>query len=320
MRKRPLLVALVAILALALAAATLNSAVDPRGSFGTGGEGGLGDGSGLGKGSGEGDAEATPSIGVGRLGGVIPVIPLPCFPWLNSPQFLLAVVVVGAAGLAWLYRRDGAWTPIAVLMAFTPPLFLVHSLLTACREADELLLSLPGGNRTANFSAAFEFAAGQGGGGAASGGRPLLSLALLGLLGIALLVAVATLFYSTRDDVPPSTPEEEVEPEPERMAAIGRVAGRAADRIEADADADNAVFRAWKEMTDYLDVPNPNASTPVEFADAAVRAGMAREDVEELTTLFEAVRYGAAPPTEEREARAVAALRRIEDTYAGADR
>ncbi|MFC6961587.1 DUF4129 domain-containing protein [Halocatena marina] len=42
---------------------------------------------------------------------------------------------------------------------------------------------------------------------------------------------------------------------------------------------------------------------------------MARDDVEELTTLFEATRYGNVDVSEEREQRALAALRRIEREY-----
>jgi len=70
-------------------------------------------------------------------------------------------------------------------------------------------------------------------------------------------------------------------------------------------------------MTDHLEVRDPTSSTPAEFATAAVEAGMAREHVDELTELFEAVRYGGADVTEDRERRAVEALRRIEATYAG---
>lgn len=110
----------------------------------------------------------------------------------------------------------------------------------------------------------------------------------------------------------------------EDVAAIGRAAGRAADRLGAAGDTaggaddgfENEVYRAWQEMTASLDVDRPESSTPGEFADAAVEAGMAPEDVEELTSLFEAVRYGGRGPTQERERRARELFRRIEATYA----
>jgi hypothetical protein len=100
-----------------------------------------------------------------------------------------------------------------------------------------------------------------------------------------------------------------------QVAAVARAAGAAADRIEASGAVDNEVYRAWREMTDDLEVANPRSSTPAEFRAAAVEAGIAAADVDELTELFEAVRYGGEAATEERERRAVEALRRIETGY-----
>lgn len=107
------------------------------------------------------------------------------------------------------------------------------------------------------------------------------------------------------------------------LEAVGRAAGDAADRIESgSAEAStNEVYRAWDEMTGLLQVPDPDVLAPDEFEQRAVDAGMAPEDVRELTRLFEEVRYGDRDPAA-REDRAVAALRRIEAAYAaeGADR
>ncbi|MFD1597698.1 DUF4129 domain-containing protein [Halobellus rarus] len=77
------------------------------------------------------------------------------------------------------------------------------------------------------------------------------------------------------------------------------------------------MYRAWVEMTAHLDLDRPQSSTPGEFAAAAVDAGMDPDDVDELTRLFEAVRYGDERVTDARADRAVAALRRIESAYAG---
>nr|WP_282594522.1 DUF4129 domain-containing protein [Halomarina salina] len=71
-------------------------------------------------------------------------------------------------------------------------------------------------------------------------------------------------------------------------------------------------------MTDPLDLSR-ETSTPGEFAAAAVDAGMSRDDVGELTRLFERTRYGGVAVDEGREQRATTALRRIERTY-GDDR
>ncbi|WP_241692902.1 DUF4129 domain-containing protein [Haloarcula limicola] len=104
----------------------------------------------------------------------------------------------------------------------------------------------------------------------------------------------------------------------ETHGEVAAVAGHAADRIADDAPPDNAVYQAWREMTDALDVPDPETSTPGEFQAAAVDAGMDSEDVAVLTDLFETVRYGDQTATEERERRAQQALRNVERTYGGA--
>ncbi|WP_135301988.1 DUF4129 domain-containing protein [Haloarcula amylovorans] len=103
----------------------------------------------------------------------------------------------------------------------------------------------------------------------------------------------------------------------EDATALGEAAGRAADRIAEDASLDNAVYRAWREMTDALDVADPATITPGEFQTAAVDAGMDPEDVAVLTDLFETVRYGDQSATEERERRAEQALRNVERTHGG---
>jgi len=82
---------------------------------------------------------------------------------------------------------------------------------------------------------------------------------------------------------------------------------------------ENEVYRAWREMTGHLDVENPESSTPAEFAAAAESVGMDDAHVAELTDLFREVRYGGAAATDDREQRAIDALRAIESTYGGED-
>lgn len=306
-RTRPLLIALVAILAIALAAATLNTAVDPGGSAGSTADGPFVGGADRSAGEDQGSS----NLGVLGFGGAFPVIPLPCYPVLNELWFLATVALVGGTVLYGLYRWKGPLVPYAIVAGLAPPGLLVHALLTACRQAERIRLTLPLAGRLSNTTGVFSLA-----GGAGSGGPPVVPLALVGVLALALLVSLALLVVTTGDHAP-EPGAEPAAPDVDQLGAIGRAAGRAADRIERDADPDNAVYRAWKEMTDRLDVPNPAASTPAEFATGAVAAGMDPADVDELTSLFEAVRYGTAAPTEDRESRAVAALRRIESTYAG---
>lgn len=147
---------------------------------------------------------------------------------------------------------------------------------------------------------------------AESGGEPgpLSTTTVLVLLGVLLVAGAAVVTRFSRGV--PDDPAEEPDEDP---AAVAAAAGRAADELE-QTTLSNAVFRAWQEMTDALDVENPGTTTPAEFEEIAVDAGLAREDVATLTDLFRDVRYGDAPATEDREERARTALRRIEATYA----
>jgi hypothetical protein len=135
-----------------------------------------------------------------------------------------------------------------------------------------------------------------------------LALAVAG--GLALLYVIAGDPAPLADDVPPG--------EALDLEAVAAAAGAAAERIENDADATNEVYRAWGEMVGLLAVADPETTTPAEFADAAVAAGMDRDDVTLLTRLFEEVRYGGRDP-DVREGRALDALRRIEAAYGSPD-
>lgn len=134
------------------------------------------------------------------------------------------------------------------------------------------------------------------------------------LVGIVLVGALVVVVRATGDQDPivdEDTPEEH-DPDVQDLA---RAAKAAADRLEEhNVDVDNAVYRAWWEMTRLLDVPNPESATPGEFADEAVAIGMSREHVEELTTLFEEVRYGNRDVST-REEHAIEVFRMIESEY-----
>lgn len=111
-----------------------------------------------------------------------------------------------------------------------------------------------------------------------------------------------------------SSPSESIERDGSELERIGDVAGEIADRFERREHTENLVFTAWREMTALVDVSNPETSTPGEFAEAAIATGLAPDDVEALTRLFEDVRYGdrMTPADEER---AISVLRRIEASY-----
>lgn len=139
---------------------------------------------------------------------------------------------------------------------------------------------------------------------------------LAGVVGVVLIGAAVVILRATGEQAPVVDEEVPDEHEPD-VRDLARAARAAADRLEKhNADVDNAVYRAWWEMTRLLDVPNPKSATPGEFAEAAVEVGMAREHVAELTTLFEEVRYGQRDP-ETREEHAIEVFRMIEQEYSG---
>lgn len=147
-----------------------------------------------------------------------------------------------------------------------------------------------------------------------------VSLGLLGVVGLAMILLAAAVYRYSGTDVDVALEEQADETEePTSVKEIGQAAGRAADRLEGASDLENAIYRAWREMTDALDVTQPRTTTPEEFAEIAIEAGMSDTDVRQLTRVFEEVRYGNRQPTPEREQRAQEALRRIQRTYAGGD-
>lgn len=291
---------LLAVLALGAAAATLE---DTRTAGGTGGSG---DDSGAGVGSGDrfdlGGFNASGSS------------TSPSLPDVVGQVVAVVLLLVAAFGVYAFYREHGLGGFVTVTAVVGGIMLLLYLLMRGLAGGVDL------GGRSGFLGGREPTLPGGAPGGPESSAVPVVDppTTLLVLFGLVLLGAAAVLFRLTGDDVVAFDAAEGTEPAPE-VAAVGRAAGRAADRIEGDVDVENAVFRAWREMTGGLDVDNPASSTPAEFAAAAVDAGMDREDVTELTGLFEAVRYGGLEPDGERERRAVAALRRIERTYADAE-
>lgn len=240
---------------------------------------------------------------------------------------LVTLVVGTTAGMYYRYDRMVAlacFVAVAVLVASFLP-FLV-----TCPDdgiPEEQQNGTPGviENQTAE---------GGGGDGSGSGERgerrqqlPSTLLLLVGILGIAVVVVAGVWVVRSGEgddaehELVDATGEDEAEgqPDPADLDAVAAAAGRAADRIQAESPVDNEIFRAWVEMTGHLPVARPDTSTPREFEQAAVEAGFDAEPVGELTDLFESVRYGRESVTDDREARAVEALRRVEAQYEGED-
>jgi hypothetical protein len=88
------------------------------------------------------------------------------------------------------------------------------------------------------------------------------------------IVLVARQFRLGSDD---DVDEDETDSD-EETAALGEIAGQAADRIEdgprdAEPGAENEVYRAWEEMTAQLDIESGAATTPREFEQPGSRGG-----------------------------------------------
>jgi len=214
-----------------------------------------------------------------------------------------SLVVVGFLGIvAGLFYRYNFATALLGGWTILPPILLVYFLLTNCDTGG-------GSNR------------GEGGPGVPNVGESPISgvevppWAMGVVVGGVLIGAVAMLYYSANSEEVVRPEAEDEEDEGPGLDAFAAAAGRAADRIEKhNAAVDNAVYRAWLEMTDLLDVENRDTYSPTEFAEEAIGLGMSEEDVSELTTLFNEVRY-AGRDAGAREDRAVSVLRNIESEY-----
>jgi len=305
--------ALLALLAIGAAGATLENPVASDSGAG------LGDGSGGGLGSGDGsDAASNASTGGGGGMQWTGEISGACMSVLQTlpAKLLIAGTVAALAGYVW-WRTESLGMGILTALLYGPIVYLMWFALAGCRTIQEGIAPAEPANRTTS--------ANETGGGslgaAAETATSQPSVLLVIVLVVLVLAAIVLLYVASADDVVDSVVDRERDADDEEtdVAAVGRVAGEAADRIETGDAFDNEVFRAWAEMTEHLAVEHPESSTPAEFATAAVDAGMAPDDVNELTDLFEEVRYGDRDVTEDRERRATAALRRIEESYAEAE-
>jgi len=222
-----------------------------------------------------------------------------CIGLLRNPLVILTILA-GIVGIVYaVNRRYNLATAALFSTGLVPMVMLVYFLLTNCRR-DTGGGGFGGAEFIDNSGPLLE-------------APPVSPLLIALVFGGGMVAAVALLFASMGDEETFKPVEEEtIEAD---TADFARAAGRAADRIkESNVAVDNAVYRAWLEMTGLLDLENPESTPPRDFAEAAIDIGLSRDDVTELTELFNEVRYGGKE-ARAREDRAIGVLRNIERTY-----
>lgn len=237
-----------------------------------------------------------------------------CFPFLFQWDVQLFIITSVLVGGLLLYRRTGFLTTAAALTAIVPMGIVVFLAISASCSATGRETSTIG---LGGLADAVEDANESTGGAIDVATDPIVMLLIVAAIGL-LVIGVVVL----RDDVPDQSSSVLAEGEDdaaEDRVELARIAGETAqrleDRIPEDEALENEIYRAWLEMTEQLDVDDPETSTPGEFASEAIDAGMTPSDVHELTELFESVRYGDRTPTSIQEQEAIELLSRIEESY-----
>ncbi|WP_245726704.1 DUF4129 domain-containing protein [Natronorubrum sediminis] len=296
---RRIAIACCAIVATALVAATIRTPLE-SGS----------DGSGSGSDPGDGEGTGQPMTPESAGDGGVP-------PFLE--YLLYALLIVLAIAVVWYFlahRREAVKIAAITLLAVFLLVVIVYTLLqfvsvsgSEVEPIEEVLAGGDDGSDGAAGSADTDTAI--------SPGPLLVTLALTAaiFLGGLFLTRGRSASETERSGLD-TNHRTDAESPVDVSAAVGTAAGVAADRLESADEFDNEVYRAWREMTELLEVDRPASSTPREFARAATDAGLDRDDVDELTRLFEDVRYGGEATTQTRERRAIEVLRRIEAEYA----
>lgn len=225
-----------------------------------------------------------------------------CIEFLRTPPGILSVILGATAILFVSYRQFNTAAALLIGTGVVPIVWGAYFFLTNCTTGG----SGGGGGLFSGTSVVSNQ------GGLSAGSVPPTAAAAV--LGLFVLVGIVALVRMTGEDETFEPIDEDVPDEPD-ASDFAAAAGRAADRIEeANVPVDNAVYRAWLEITSMLDIEDPGTTAPRGFAEKAVGVGLNREDVSELTELFNEVRYGGKS-AETREDRALEILRNIERTY-----
>jgi hypothetical protein len=130
----------------------------------------------------------------------------------------------------------------------------------------------------------------------------VVPLATVGLAVLAAAALVGVAWVIWRRSHPPAGP----------LERLAREAQDAIDALQAGADVKDTVMRCYFEMGRVLSeqrgVRRAETMTPREFEDRLRGVGLPEAHIEQLTRLFEGVRYGARVPDKEEERQAVDCL------------
>lgn len=308
-------VALLAVIALALAAAGIPSPVVIEDG------GGVGEGTGSGVGQGTGDGAGATDGGFERPDWLAPLIAA-TFALLRVLGSLAILLLVASFVYVAVTRHRALLDALRDLLARLP--WAIIQVVTLAAIALALLSLWPNG---AIPEASPVVPIPGEGGGSTSGStaiapRPITILAVvLGLAAVSIVVLRVVRSRSrSRDDDSDDADADDADAD-EAVLSTGdsddaeQTARSEAERIRAGGSPADAVVDAWREMATRLDGVDRRTATPRQFAARAIAAGVDRDDVEVLTRLFEDVRYGDVELTDDQEARALRAFRRIETAY-----
>ena len=216
-----------------------------------------------------------------------------------------ALILLVAAGLAvWFRGRDG----LAMIARFVGQMALVAAIVGVLFFGAKLLLVLfsTGTVEAPSTGGASPVGVNASDGNGAIPGGDGTAPTLLGFLSMVLVAGVLLYITFQQDDdaigaaaggggaTPPAVDEDG--------------GGSGPQIVIDDVSQSNAVYSAWHEMATRALDASERTATPSEVAGAAVRSGLDRDAVRTLTSLFEEVRYGDRPVTDERERKASAAL------------
>lgn len=103
------------------------------------------------------------------------------------------------------------------------------------------------------------------------------------------------------------------------LERLAQEAHQALEELRTGSDLKDTIMRCYREMSRVLSeqqgIQRPNSMTPREFEQVLSKSGLRDEHIQQLTRLFEGVRYGAKAPGEREEREAIACLTAIVQAY-----